>query len=73
MGTENTVLFQFFFSALLKILSEFGYHYLSTYFEDEEISVRLVKYSVVIIRSWVVFAYIYICDSKNVLCPYIYH
>jgi hypothetical protein len=55
METDNTVLLQLFLPALLKILSEFGYHYLRTCFEDEEIS---VKYAVVIVRPCVAFAYI---------------
>jgi len=56
METENTALLRLFFPALLKILSEFGYHYLRTYFEDEEVSVRLVKYEVVIVRPCVALA-----------------
>jgi len=55
MEIENTVLLQLFFPVLLKILSEFGYHYLRTCFEDEEISVRLGKYAVVIVRPCVAF------------------
>jgi len=72
METENTLLHQLFLPALLKILSEFGYHYLRTYFEDEEISVRLVKYADVIVRSCVASACICLRFKRTYFAP-IYH
>jgi len=71
METENTLLLQLFFPTLLKILSEFGYRYFWTYFEDEEISVRLVKYAVVIVRPCVAFACISLRFKGRTLLVYI--
>jgi hypothetical protein len=38
METENIMLLQLFFPALLKIMSKFGYHYIRNYFGDEGIN-----------------------------------